>query len=647
MKQKQRKKAAGARKMSAQLPAGLTPLARLVEQKRYAELEQAARDTLRTLPTHPYVLKALSFALIGQGKFEAAIPGLELAVRLSSADPELHNNLGICLSAMMRWEKALVCFDRALALGGSDPDIWKNKGAALSLMHRWNEAVPFLVKAIELFPGDYDEAIDLLAGALLNAGRNEEAFACYTELYRSAPERAAYLGCLIVLGLRLCHWEGQAQAIQSLRHLSEGFTQSAVTPFHALAIPGLAPQELRQIAECQARFSIPPGTLGERRLATRKSLPSAQSRRLRLGYLSYDFKDHPVAHVLPQIIELHDRERVEVFGYSMGPDDGSDIRQRLIRGFDHFTDIRSLGIEASAQKIANDEIDILVDLQGWTTGGRSEMLALRPAPIQVSWLGYAGSMGSSRLADYLIGDSIVTPETDEAFFTEEIVRLPHCYLPLDTTQHIGNLPSRAEAGLPEDAFVFCSLNNCYKLNPQVLDIWCRILGETPASCLWLLRPGASGAENLLAEVAARGISTDRIVFASFVRSRADYLGRLQLADLALDPFPYNSHSSGMDTLWAGVPMITLLGNTFAGRVGASLLGAAGLHECITRSSEEYRQLCLELYRQPDRLQQLRQRLVNGRKTAPLFDMPQFARSLEDIYLKVSAAGSMAESAGCK
>lgn len=640
MKQKPRRKAANPHRPAAQLPDGLKPLARLVEQKRHVELEKAAQDMLRLLPAHPYVLKALSFALIGQGKHEVALPILEQAVRLSPQDPELHNNLGICLSAVMRWDEALGCFDRALTLDGSDPDVWKNKGSALSLMNRWDEAVPFLVKAIELFPGDFDIAIDLLASALLNSARNEEAFACYTELYGEAPDNPAYLGCLIVLGLRSCYWNGLVSDIERLRGLSANFSQLAMMPFHALAVPGLAPRELRNIAECQARSSVPASALTGPRLVNWQPQSADPARRLRVGYLSYDFKDHPVAHVLPQVIELHDRERVEVFAYSMGPDDASEIRQRLFRAFDHFVDIRLLGIEASARKIADDGIDILLDLQGWTTGGRPGLLALRPAPIQVNWLGYAGTMGSARLADYVIGDPVATPVESAPYFTERIVQLPDCYLPMDATQPIAAVPTRSEAGLPEDAFIFCSLNNSYKINPQVFDTWCGVLRDAPGSYLWLLRPSGKGAENLLAEAAARGIAADRIVFASYVKSRAEYLARLQLADLALDPFPYNSHSSGMDTLWAGVPMITLRGDTFAGRVGASLLAAAGLPECITDSLDDYRALSLDLYRHPERLGQLRQRLASARSSAPLFDMKRFVGALEALFYDLNRNGPL-------
>lgn len=621
--------------------AKLADLTRRVDGKDFAGVVEAARELQKALPNHPYVLKALTFGLIGMGEYDLSLPVLEKAIRLSPRDPELQNNLGISLSAVMRWDESLACFDKALAHDASDAEIWKNKGVAYSQMNRWNDAIACFAKAIEVFPGDYDEAIDQLAVALLNAGRNEEAFACFVGLAADAPDNPHYIGGLLRAGLRQCQWEDIAQKVVRLRELTSGFEHAAVAPFDALAIPGITPLEQRRIAEVHLRTRLPAAVFDAPWLAADRARPREQGRRLRIGYLSYDMKNHPVAYVIPQVLELHDRSRFEIFGYSMGPDDDSDIRHRLEKAFDHFVDISSFGVTSSAKRVVDDRIDILVDLQGWTLGDRAGLLALRPARVQASWLGYAGTLGSSRLVDYLIGDSIVIPPEHEAGYAERIQRLPNCYLPMDSSQAIGAPPTRAEAGLPEAGFVFCSLNNAYKFNPEVFDVWCRLLLQAPGSCLWLNRPFGKGADNLVREAVARGVAAERIVFASYVKSRADYLARLQLADLALDPSPYTSHSSGMDVLWAGVPMVSLLGETFAGRVGASLLSAAGLPECVTGTWDDYLQLCLDLYRQPDRLGELRRRLQANRGTAPLFDMRGFTRDLEQAYLRMYDADSAA------
>lgn len=628
---------------SGKLRALLAPLEKLVAQRRHTQLIEAAQALLKMLPAHPYVLKALSFGLIGEGRQADAIPVLEQALRISGKDPELHNNLGICLSAVLRWDEAVACFDSALALRGMDPQTWMNRGIAFCLMNRWDEGIPSLVKAIELHPGDYDEAIEWLAAALINAGRNDEALACYQELHREDPDNPGYLGALVSAWLRTGNWAGLAAAVESLRTLSADFTRPAIGPWHALCVPGITAPELRRIAEAHAGIDPSSRVRSIEAVATAPQLATKQ--RLRVGYLSYDFRSgHPVAGVVPHVFELHDRSRVEVFAYSLAADDGSEIRRRLVAACDRFVDVSGLGIEATAKRIAGDGIDILVDLQGWTTGGRPAVLAHRAAPVQVNWLGYAGTMGGPRLADYLLGDAIVTPPQDAGCYSERIERLPHCYLPMDAAQVIGETPTRRDAGLPEDDFVFCSLNSSYKFNPQVFDIWCRLLREVPQSCLWLSRPAGSGAENLLREVAARDVAPSRIIYAERVAARADYLARLRLADLVLDPFPYNSHSTGMDALWAGVPMIALLGETFAGRVGASMLMAAGLPECVARSGEEYLQRCLALAGDPGKLRELRQRLAANHATSPLFDMPRFTRDLEDAYFRMGRDAAAASAA---
>lgn len=610
-------------------PDVLRPLAKLVEHRRYEDVEKSARELQKVLPGHPFVLKSLSFGLIGQQRYAEALPVLERAIGAGGQDAELHNNLGIVLSALLRSDKAIAAFDRALELAPADPDVWKNKGAAYCHTSLWKEAVPCLLKAVELYPDDCDEAINLLAGALLNADMNEEAFSCFTVLSDGDPANAFYLGALVVLSLRTCRWAALDENIARLRRMTAQFEQPAVAPFHALSLPGIAEQDLRRIASCHVAATVATDPVTARRVADRAV--NDGGRRLRIGYLSYDFREHPVGNVIPQVIQLHDRSAFEVFGYSMSPDDGSRIRLRLESAFDHLVDIAALGIESGAERIAADRIDILIDLQGWTSGNRAGMLALRPAPVQVNWLGYAGTMGDSRLADYVLGDPVVTPLEHQPFFSEKILQLPHCYLPMDATVDVPPAPLRGNAGLPEGAFVFCSMNNCYKFNPQVFDVWCDALKAIPGSVLWLSQPSEIAAANLREEASARGVAPERIIFAARVATRQEHLARLQLADLALDPWPYNSHSSGIDVLWAGVPMVALLGDSFAGRVGASLLHAVDLSECVAGSPTEYLALCIDLCRQPERLAHLRRRLIDGRATAPLFDMGTFVRSLEDVY----------------
>ena len=619
--------------------AALTPdsiaLLRLVEASRYPEVEAAARRMLAAQPRHPLALKALGFALIGQGRYDDALPVVRFSLERNAHDPEAHNNLGIVLSALMRWDESLASFRRSIELKPDDPEVLKNFGVALVRMHKWNEAVPYLLRAIECHPGDYVEAIEQLAGALLCSNRNDEAAVCLNELAKNDPDNAAILSQLLCASLKRCDWDDLQPRLSHLRALSDDYLDLCDNPFVVLSFTGSSAEEQRRVAANYARRSIPASVLDA---ADGAALDSADRRpptaRLRIGYLSADYRNHPVGLIMPQVIELHDRSRVEVFGYSMGVDDGSEIRRRLQAAFDHFVDIADCSVRETAERVRSDGIDILVDLSGWTSDGRPEALALRCAPVQVNWLGYAGTLGHARLADYLLGDPVVTPLQDAPCYCERIVHLPHCYLPADTTIELGAPPLRREAGLPEDGFVFCSFNNSYKFNPQVFDLWCCLLREIDGSCLWLSQPADTAADRLRSEAQHRGVDPARLIFATRVESRRDHLSRLQLADLALDPFPYNSHSTGIDVLWAGVPMVALLGDTFPGRVGASLLRAAGLPELVASSPDEYHAIARALANDPQRLLQLRNRLAADRRHCPLFDMPGFVRALEDVYRRM-------------
>lgn len=605
-------------------------LIRLIDAARYEEVEAAACAILATRPTHALALKALGFALIGQARYDEALPVVQRAVARCPDDAELHNNLGIILSALMRWQESLLSFDRALALTPDDPELLKNSGVALVRMHCIEAALPYFVKAIEQHPDDYPAAVEQLANALLKLNRNDEAWVCFNELWKADSKNVAALSQLIFANLKRCQWDELADQIRLLRVLCPNLDGLTESPFVLLAFPGVDSSELLRVAKKFATALVSAATLAAPNFAFER----AEAPRLRVGYLSTDFNEHAVGWILPEVLALHDRRQVEVFGYSIGVDDGSAIRRRLIAAFDHFADLFSCSIDELVARVRADRIDILVDLNGWTAFGRPEALALRCAPLQVNWLGYAGTLGHAKLADYLLGDAVVTPIDQQAHYSESLAQLPGCYLPFDTTADLRPPPARHEMGLPEEAVVFCSFNNSYKYNPAVFDLWCDILRETDDSVLWLGQPAESVIERLRAEVAKRGIATQRLLFAPRVAGRDDHLARLQLADLALDPFPYNSHSTGLEILWAGVPMVALRGETFAGRVGASLLQAAGLGELIADSAADYQRLAVELARDRQRLRALRDKLVQNRRRCPLFDMPAFTRALESLYRRM-------------
>jgi predicted O-linked N-acetylglucosamine transferase (SPINDLY family) len=357
--------------------------------------------------------------------------------------------------------------------------------------------------------------------------------------------------------------------------------------------------------------------------------------RIRLAYVSADFREHAVAHQIAPLIERHDRSRFQVIGISTGPDDGSAIRARLAKTFDRFNDFAMLASDEIARRMREMEIDIAVDLGGHTGLNRLQVFAHRPAPVQAGWLGFAGTTGAPFM-DYLIADRVVAPMEHQPFYSERLVHLPDSYFSTDPSRTIGATPARGHEGLPADGFVFCAFNNAWKIARPVFEIWMRLLSETDGSVLWLKQPAPDTRITLEEEAAARGIAPQRLVFAADAAPDV-HLARHRLADIFLDTLPYNAHATAVDALWAGLPVLTCKGEAFAGRVAASLLNAIGLPELVTQNLHDYETLALALAREPARLKALKDRLARNRDSTPLFDAERFRLGIENTYLKMRNA----------
>ena len=474
--------------------------------------------------------------------------------------------------------------------------------------------------------GDSFDALHLMSVLGARLGRTDEAIGLISEaLWRNPGSAEAHT----LLGA--CAWSNLAPAIESLRQRITQEKSGEVSPLGLLPLPESDASEQHQCARQYAQQQY-----GD--ILSRPPLCGSRIRedrdRLRIGYLSADYHEHPISFLVAQVIEQHDRARFEVFGYSSGPDSEDPMRRRIRAAFDTFREIRPSSHEVAAQRIISDGIDILVDLTGYTTNARLEILALRPAPVQVSWLGYAGTLGHPRLADYLIGDPIVSPLSDGVHFGEALALMPNCFQPNDRQRAIGERPARTVAGLPEGGFVFCSFNQSYKFTSAMFGLWCRLLVSVPGSVLWLLEPTQACIANLRREAQARGVAFERMIFAPRTPTLAEHLARLKCADLALDTYPYTSHATASDALWAGVPLVARQGQTFASRVSGSILHAAGLPELITESAEDYYRLALELATSPARLAQVRAQLEANRMSCALFDSKRFTIDLERLYRRM-------------
>jgi len=427
-----------------------------------------------------------------------------------------------------------------------------------------------------------------------------------------------------------CEWDGFEHWQPLISAAMADPTGAAWPPFHLLGLPGIDADEQRVCAErwTAGRLADSAVPRAEAALQFAQSPPRASGRPLRIGYLSCDFHQHATALLLIEALEAHDPARFELHAYCHGHDDGLALRQRLRAVFTGFHDIGHFDDAQAAQQIHADGIDILVDLKGYTAGSRSMLLAWRPAPIQVSFLGYPGTLGGT-LADYLIADRYIAPLASATHYSEALACLPYTYQPHARHTDLDAAPTRTASGLPEGGVVFCCFNQAWKLTPAVFDVWCRILADVPGSVLWLLQDNQAQG-NLRQEALARGIAPHRLVFADDAK-QAQHLARLQLADLVLDTWPYNAHTTASDALAAGVPLLTLAGDTFAGRVAGSLLHAVGLPELVTHHTEAYAALAVGLGNDPAALQQLKAKLAHLAPQAALFDVPGYTRQLEALY----------------
>jgi predicted O-linked N-acetylglucosamine transferase (SPINDLY family) len=433
-------------------------------------------------------------------------------------------------------------------------------------------------------------------------------------------------GARLASKMAICDWNNfDTDRVRLIDSIRAG--RANVAPFVLLAVDSL-PQDQLQCAKVWAKQVFPNGCEPQWRGEVYKH------ERIRVGYVSADFHRHATAYLMAGLFECHDRRKFEVTAFSFGADDGSEMRHRLEHAFEHFIDVRSMGDEELARKMRSLEIEILVDLKGITQDARTGIFVRRPAPIQVNYLGYPGTMASKHF-DYIIGDGRIIGEGDREHYSEKVVTLPFSYQANDDKRVISdNAVSRSESGLPDQSFVYCCFNQAYKITSSIFDCWMSILREVDGSVLWLFEGHPAAKRNLCTEAEKRGIDSGRLIFAGGVPP-AEHLARHRLADLFLDTLPYNAHTTSSDALWTGLPVVTLTGETFASRVGASLLTAIGLPELITSTHEEYTALAVALGKDRERLAEIKERLALNRLTMPLFNTALFTKHLEAAYQVMS------------
>jgi protein O-GlcNAc transferase len=561
-------------------------------------------------------------ALTALKRYEEALASFDAAIALNPGHIVALNNRGIALNELKRHEEAVAGFERAIAREPRYAESWSNRGIALSDMKRFGDALDSFDRAIALRP-DFGSAHYGRAVTLNEMKCAEVALRGYARAFALQPDSPFLFGKLVHMKMANCDWKDYRRDTAELgRRILRG--EKASPPFQLLAAFD-GPALHRRAAEIYASET----------LSLRNALPEISKRprraRIRLGYFSADFHDHATAVLMAELFERHDRARFELMAFSFGPETGDHVRKRLAAAFDGFFDVRGRSDREAAMFAREHEIDIAIDLKGYTGDERHGIFAHRAAPVQASYLGYPGTMGADFM-DYLIADPTLVPATDREFYAEKIAYLPHCYQPNDTRRAIAEkVFTRTELGLPENGVVFCCFNNNYKITPETFAGWMRVLAAVEGSVLWLLEDNGSARANLRKEAAGQGIDPGRLVFAPRMALPL-HLARHRAADLFLDTLPYNAHTTASDALWAGLPVLTLTGTAFAGRVATSLLKAVGLPELITTTQAAYETRAIELATNLDKLAAIKHKLAANRATAPLFDIVRLTKDIEELYV---------------
>jgi protein O-GlcNAc transferase len=627
----------------------------LRDMNRLEEVLLLAEELAAANPDSPEAWNNLGTVLHRMKRHRPALESFDRALALKSGDPEALYNRGVALQGLTRHEEALAafdsvlagkpdfaealhgrgnslwmlkgpaaaleCFDRALMAKENYPEALNSRGLALAVLRRQGEALASYSKALGIRP-DFAEALANRGNLRWQHAKDYEGAIRDLEAALAAdPDYPYARGDLLHLHMHACAWDGFEQ---DLAIVEDGVrsARKIVRPFIYQAL-ATDPSALKACSKIYADDLYP-------QAADAPAKTRGGRRKIRVGYMSGEFREQATAYLAVGLYELHDKDQFDIIALDTGTDDGSPMRKRLEVAFSKMIKLSDESDKGAAEIIAAEEIDILVNLNGYFGDQRMGICTHRPAPIQVNYLGFPATLGADYI-DYIIADRVVVPENERDCYSEKIVTLPHTYQVNDNRRAAPEAgATRAEHGLPQDAFVFCNFNQSYKLTPAMFSVWVRLLKQVEGSVLWLLESNTWQAQNLRAEIARQGIAPDRIIFAPMVAPQK-HLSRLGLADLFLDSLPYNAHTTASDALWAGLPLLTCLGGTFPGRVAASVLEAAGMPELITRSLAEYEALALALSQGKDQLSSLRRRLEQSRGTSPLFNTDAYRRHLESAY----------------
>ena len=592
-------------------------------QKQYAEALVHYKKAVLFKPDYIEAHNNIGLIFHEQNKFDESIEAFKKVISIRSNYPEAYNNMGFTLHKQNKLIEALAFYRQAITLKPDYAEAHNNLGLTFQVQGNLDKAVDHYKKALTI-DIDYGDAYYNLGNAFKDQGKRENALKNYKKALLLNPNNQLARTQKLHQQAHVCDWDSIEEDKNLIANL--GITDQYIDPFTLISLED-DPHSHKLRGKIYAKIKFQKNTLPT--ILNPKQKPA----RIRIGYFSADFCEHPVAYLIARTLELHDRSKFEIYAYSFLEKKNDKMHKRIMEAVDFFEDVSSLNDKQVALIARRDKIDIAIDLTGYTDNSRTSIFSYRPSPIQINYLGYPGSLGADFI-DYIIGDKNLIPEKSEKNFTEKVIKLPNSYMATDNTRMVSKIKmSRHQLGLPEDAFVFCCFNNNYKITSVEFDIWMRLLSRVNKSVLWLRKSNEWSEENFLKEAKKRNISTSRIIFADKI-DMDEHLARHKYADLFLDTFNFNAHTTASEALWSGLPLVTKSGAGFASRVAGSLLKSLDLHELVTKSSKDYEDLIFELATNPLKLRVLRQKLMSNIISKPLFNSELFTKHLESSYLLV-------------
>ncbi|MDB2600353.1 tetratricopeptide repeat protein [Amylibacter sp.] len=592
----------------------------LQEQNKLEEAIEAYNKALAIKPDYAKAHYNIGTAFQDQGKLEEAIEAYVNALAIKADYAKAYNNLGTAFQNQNKLEEAIEAYNQALAVKPDYAETYINIGIVLQKQNKLEEAIEAYVNALAI-KADYSEAYSHMGTAFQEQNKLEEAIEAYSQALAIKPDYESVRAINLHQHAHICNWDSIAKDVNLIPEL--GTSEMHVSPFALLPLEDAPDRHLIR-SKIYAKAKYPQKILPPR------GRPYKRPKRIRIGYFSTDFKEHPVAYLISKVLEQHNRDQFEVFGYSVHGSSSCAMRQRLESSFDSFTDVQRMSDRDITLKVRQDEIDIAIDLNGYTENARTGIFAYRAAPIQINYLGYPGTLGVDFM-DYIVADRFLIPSKNQKHFNEKPLYLPNTYMPTDDSRLLSQKHmNRSDMGLPDDAFVFCCFNNNYKISPNEFDIWMRLLTKVENSVLWLRQSNQSSNINMKNEAQKRKVDPSRLVFADKI-SMDEHLARQRFADLFVDTFAFNAHTTAAEALWAGLPVVTKAGLGFAARVAGSLLNAVGLPELVTETEQDYEELILELATTPIKLAGIKEKLAANRLTQPLFNTDLYTKHLENGY----------------